>query len=134
MAILDSKIGLCYKSFKSYLRKHQNFPPSENALTPTATEEDRAAARYDDGLNVAVLNRVIFFTKHGRIGLGPRSTSLGDTVTVLYGLGFPAVMRNMGEPDKFALRGMSYVHGLMDGQALQVREAMGLKKMIFRII
>lgn len=73
-----------YRCFKRYLQKHQIFPPSENTLEVTATEAERAAARYDDGLNSAALNRAVFYTKHGRIGLGPRHTEPGDRLSLQY--------------------------------------------------
>ena len=85
----------------------------------------------DDAVEFSILgsmisNRRLFITERGYLGLGPADTTLGDRVYVLNGGCSPFVLRR--KPSQFACRsqeqifgmiGVSYVHGIMDGEATQ---------------
>lgn len=69
----------------------------------------------------------LFVTSTGYMGLGPSSTVVGDSVYVLVGGCTPFVLRPAGESDIpsighkqcHQLIGDCYVHGLMDGEAME---------------
>lgn len=63
--------------------------------------------------------RAFFVTVGGRVGLGPRSTQLDDVVVILRGGHTPFVIRSC--KDAFKLLGPAYVHGVMDGEAVESR-------------
>lgn len=57
-------------------------------------------------------------------GICPRDTQVSDTVCILYGCSVPVVLRNstpvVGFKESFELIGECYVHGMMDGEALEL--------------
>jgi hypothetical protein len=61
--------------------------------------------------------RQIFMTKKGYIGLGPDAMRPGDVVCLIFGGRVPYVLRNMGSYWEFI--GECYVHGIMNGEALE---------------
>lgn len=62
------------------------------------------------------INRRFFVTAKGCLGIGPKWTKKGDLVCVLLGGAVPYILRPAGMD--FALVGESYVHGLMEGEAV----------------
>ncbi|KXH32915.1 hypothetical protein CSIM01_07542 [Colletotrichum simmondsii] len=62
-----------------------------------------------------IMNRRLFVTDQGLIGLAKLSAPVGDEVWVLAGGRVPYVMRPVEDTKKFSLVGDAYVHGLMDG-------------------
>ncbi|KAG4436581.1 hypothetical protein IFR05_007935 [Cadophora sp. M221] len=66
-------------------------------------------------------NRVIFFTKRGYIGIGPRKMEPGDTLCTLFGADVPFILYPASEDsEKFKIRGECYVDGIMDGELFNV--------------
>jgi len=64
-----------------------------------------------------LMERSIFRTQEGYLGLGPYITQPGDLVCVLFGLNVPYVLRAVNEG--FLLIGECYVHGVMHGEKLE---------------
>lgn len=62
-------------------------------------------------------HRRLFTTTKGYIGLGPRPTQGGDILCVLFGCPVPFVLQPSGE--RYRLVGECYVHGVMQGEAIQ---------------
>ncbi|EXF84170.1 hypothetical protein CFIO01_05673 [Colletotrichum fioriniae PJ7] len=62
-----------------------------------------------------IMNRRLFVTNEGYIGLAKLSARVGDEVWVLAGGRVPYVMRPIEDGNRFSLVGDAYVHGLMDG-------------------
>ncbi|KEY75047.1 hypothetical protein S7711_09654 [Stachybotrys chartarum IBT 7711] len=62
-------------------------------------------------------NRKFIVTLEGRMGIGPTGTQPGDLIFVLFGGGVPYVLRM--KESGFLLVGESYIHGVMDGEAVQ---------------
>lgn len=60
--------------------------------------------------------RTFFYTKSGRMGLGPLSLQPGDQVAIFSG-GRPAYLLREQE-EYFELVGDGYVHGLMNGEGV----------------
>ncbi|KAI2468564.1 heterokaryon incompatibility protein-domain-containing protein [Annulohypoxylon bovei var. microspora] len=58
-----------------------------------------------------------FITTSGKMGIGPSSTLVGDRVAVILGGGVPYILR--AEGSSYVFVGESFVHGLMDGEAIR---------------
>ena len=61
-------------------------------------------------------------TKQGRIGLVPRGALKGDSIAVFMGADVPFVLRAT-DTEEYELIGECYVHGIMNGEAFDGREA-----------
>lgn len=61
--------------------------------------------------------RTLVLTKKGYLGLRPTRARKGDLVCVFYGCSVAVVIRKYGRNHRFV--GESYVHGLMNGAAVQ---------------
>lgn len=68
-------------------------------------------------------NKSFFVTHRGRMGVGVRGAKKGDIVMIARGSQVPYVVRRVGN-GTFRFVGEAYVHGVMDGEA--VDEAAGL--------
>ncbi|KAH7063939.1 heterokaryon incompatibility protein-domain-containing protein [Paraphoma chrysanthemicola] len=72
-------------------------------------------------------NHAFFITLSGYIGIGPARTQPGDEVWIFHGGKVPFVMRRTGvskaieRQETLNLVGDAYVHGIMDGQAMEVK-------------
>jgi hypothetical protein len=68
-------------------------------------------------------------TERGYIGMVPQRSQTGDSIHLIFGLETPYVLRPLCEeggeqsPERFELVGASYVHGIMDGEALDLEYA-----------
>jgi hypothetical protein len=60
-------------------------------------------------------------TERGYIDVVPQLSKVGDIVCLIHGLQVPYVLRKFGE--KFRLVGDSYIHGIMNGEGLQLTYA-----------
>jgi hypothetical protein len=77
----------------------------------------------DVDLQVAATLRLIYLrrlmvSEKGYIGLVPRCAQQGDMICVLFGCSFPVIIRKWNDHHVFI--GDSYVHGIMDGQAIKM--------------
>ncbi|KAI0543566.1 HET domain-containing protein [Xylaria curta] len=63
------------------------------------------------------LGRKFIVTLAGRMGIGPTGTKPGDLVFVIFGGGVPYILRK--QESGFLFVGESYIHGLMDGEAVK---------------
>ncbi|CZT19403.1 uncharacterized protein RCC_05253 [Ramularia collo-cygni] len=70
--------------------------------------------------NVALLDRVMFRTEEGRMGIGPSGVKPGDEIFVLGGGSAPFVLRRVDDADFLGYRlvGHAYVHGIMNGEVV----------------
>ncbi|PVH88545.1 HET-domain-containing protein [Cadophora sp. DSE1049] len=71
-------------------------------------------------------NRRLFITDDGHVGLAPIRVKLGDQVCILYGCSVPLVLRE--EHGVVKLVGEAYVHGLMEGKAVNLAREGTLKE------
>lgn len=77
---------------------------------------------FNDLVHVSCSGTRIMRTRSGFIGTVPRTTKKGDVVCVLYGGQTPFVLRpSESRPGMYRLIGDTYVHGLMEGEALSMR-------------
>jgi hypothetical protein len=115
---------------------HQPHPPGEPTLTESAPEWDvvspavRALAARGDAFKwsheATLVSRYRKFavTRSGMFLIGPDTMAVGDVVVVLHGGRTPFLLRpKKGEGEdggeQWALVGECYVHGLMNGEALE---------------
>ena len=88
-----------------------------NTLHPNAreaylqSEECRLMAELAIVTNI---NRTLVLTERGLIGTASDSAEADDVIILFAGSRVPCVLRQQGE--KFAFRGMAYIHGVMDGE------------------
>jgi hypothetical protein len=69
-------------------------------------------------IDVTVSKRQFIITRHGLMGMASGGVQQGDLVTVLLGADMPYVLRPPREAGSWKLIGESYVHGMMNGEAL----------------
>ncbi|KAI6847764.1 hypothetical protein KC332_g3981 [Hortaea werneckii] len=75
--------------------------------------------------------RVMFVTSTGFLGLAPHGAREGDLVFVVRGIDVPLVLRTNGDDDgSYELIGESYVQGVMEGEALLMRELVALEVVV----
>ena len=85
---------------------------------------------FNDLVHMSCNGTRIMRTSRGFIGTVPRNTKKGDVVCVLYGGQTPFILRpSDSRPGMFRLIGDGYVHGLMQGEAMN----MDLKEQKFEI-
>jgi hypothetical protein len=83
------------------------------SVLPTMTVLD--AARLE--LTQFALGRRFFITRNGYFGLGPQAARQGDRVVVLLGVDVPLVLRRVDKTHHVV--GEAYVHGIMNGEAVE---------------
>jgi hypothetical protein len=111
-----------YEIWRSYVEETGHWPSSLGNLgltQRTITDMTRVAAEYDLAFENACHHRSIFITKQGRLGIGPQTMREGDTVAILYGCQWPVILRSLQHLDEFEVHGVSYIHGVMYGEALE---------------
>jgi hypothetical protein len=119
-----------YRAYKQHLTAYQKFPSVDDA----STDQERLAGRFGSMSNAA-MNRAVFSTEDGHIGLGPQITKSGDLLVILYGSQYPAVLRPHHEDkDCFFFVGLAYVYGIMNGEAVREYKARGVEDTLFCII
>jgi len=75
--------------------------------------------RFELAVRDALLNRQFFFiTSDSRMGLGLDDVREGDLIALFLGAQVPFVVREVAS-DVYILVGECYVHGIMDGEAMQ---------------
>lgn len=108
--------------------------PSENPDVRALSEQEAGIVlakrnklvRMKDCIGVATADRVLCVTERGYLGLVPSASKSGDTVAVLFGGYTPFVLREWEEPAlgsmdngrRWQVVGECYIHGFMDGEAL----------------
>jgi len=91
------------------------------------------AVKYYDAFLDACYNRCIFTTAGGRLGIGPKAMETGDLVAALWGCQWPVVLRQRSQKEEYAVIGVSYVHGIMHGEAVEKHEATGKESTVFHL-
>jgi hypothetical protein len=94
---------------------------------------------YEYSAHEMTKGRKYFTTSNGYMGLGPNTLQSGDIVCIPYGCKVPHVVRvvpetNLPEEKSYRLVGECYVHGIMDGEAIEHRDEWCLAEETFNII
>ncbi len=79
-------------------------------------------------MNKDIMNHSFLMTDDGRMGSGPLGAAEGDWVVVLNGMRIPVVLREVptrilaGDSNDscYQFVGTAYVHGVMDGEAVDI--------------
>jgi len=96
--------------------------------TPMTLEQEDKLKGINVSVQTATTGRVFFITEQGYMGLGPAHVEIGDDVAVLAGGHTPFILRptqekeidrDYGVQQCYKLIGDCYVHGLMDGEAVE---------------
>jgi hypothetical protein len=106
-----------------------------DAIAPSLckmAEKTGAKDEWSRAANGASRNRIFARTKKGYYVLGPKVMKEGDVVCVLYGGKMPFVLRPWGH--YFLLVGECYVHGLMNGEAMDMLERKDLAEEVFDLV
>jgi hypothetical protein len=69
---------------------------------------------------IASISRKMITTSEGHLGLAPEEVQEDDVVAILYGCNFPVILRACGH--RYTIIGESYIHGIMDGEIVEVWE------------
>jgi hypothetical protein len=104
---------------------------SDSARIKKGFDFERAVSMRDVSLVEKCMKRRFFVTGTGSVGIGPRCMQPGDVVTVLRGGQSPFILRKTGY--RYWLLGETYVHGVMDGEAVQIHKARGRSEEIFHV-
>ena len=76
---------------------------------------------FGTSVNQATQGHSFISTTEGRIGLVPEEAQAGDLICVLYNVSTPLILRPRAYDKRLhELIGESYIHGLMDGETLQM--------------
>jgi len=87
-------------------------------LKPAASEHEEGSLVFAGQYEAFTRGRVFFTTTNNYMGLAPVGSMPGDAICVVQGCSIPLVMRPKG--DHWILIGESYVHGIMDGEAMDM--------------
>jgi hypothetical protein len=90
---VDERDVAAFKYFCQYLTQHTSVPFEPHEIDKTLDNITRAATLYWHNLRQACLDRRLFTTSDGRLGIGPKSMRQGDIVDVIYGGITPYVLR-----------------------------------------
>lgn len=79
-----------------------------------------------------------FTTTSGHMGMGVKNTQVGDRICVLFGGQTPFILRRLGSSsesgeNRYMFVSESYVHGVMDGEAMEQLEQGKYTKEVFEI-
>ncbi|RYP81054.1 hypothetical protein DL769_002163 [Monosporascus sp. CRB-8-3] len=130
-----SRTGLPHSTADSTLRipvvgRPGSRAPSPHRLPVQETgpdeEEKLTYVAVDFAVTSATLNRRLFFTKKGYMGLGPATMKAGDVAYVFAGGHMPFIIRHakervvpkVGRRVCYELIGDCYIHGIMDGEVM----------------
>ena len=69
-----------------------------------------------------IWGRRLATVRQGYEVLGPRSCEVGDLVCILYGCSVPVILRPRSDGAGHTFIGECYVHGMMDGEAILLKE------------
>ena len=129
----ESDIAETARACWDFLEQQRQVPSYNSQLiNEKADPATRAASRYIWASVTAFDHRLFFTTVSGYIGLGPKVMREDDVVVILSGGEWPFILRPCGAAYQFI--GQSYVHGIMDGEAVYRNEEKGGKDMVFDLI
>lgn len=121
-----------FVAFKQLVQEENRLPFVGPDIPPSATDSERAASVFWQALRWACPNRKVFSTASGYIGLGPSGLESGDMLVVLYGLAFPAILRPL-QNGEHRFIGVTYVNGIMHGEAVRKHIEEGVEDLVFNL-
>jgi len=121
-----------FNAYLSYVSRTELQPPEHGLLPEAASDELRQASIFYTKFSRAWLNLIPFFTTSGRAGIGRKLAKSGDIVVVFFGMDHPVLLRAHGEYYRHI--GDTYVHGIMDGEAVREHRAAGKASTTFSLV
>ncbi|KAI7366880.1 hypothetical protein KC354_g3817 [Hortaea werneckii] len=122
-----------YVDWLKYLRRENYWPPHWTTVDESEAATLKNASRYDSAFWGVCMNRVLFVTASGRLGVGPQTLKENDLVSILYGCRYPVILRQRPNSDGHELIGVAYVEGIMFGEAVEEAEARGIEDVTFHL-
>lgn len=98
---------------------HEALKNKDLTLVNAQTLIGAGLSDYCQQLQVIAQSRRPLLASGGFLGIGPRETEPGDLVFILLGAGVPYILRRHSQDGKLQLIGEAYVHGIMDGEAME---------------
>lgn len=117
-------LEVCYHVFASTLRLTLPYLPLDDLLMESLDAEvdippeDRESF-LDSHFGSRMMGRCFLRTEEGRIGMGTGFMAPGDIVVVPLGCSTPILLRETGVRGEYLFVGDVYIHGYMDGKAVQ---------------
>jgi hypothetical protein len=116
---------------------HESEKASEPANIPEEshhlTHRSRERMRWREKLQNSILHKRFFVTERGFIGVAPSNVKVGDMVCVFFGGHVPFGLRAVEGSECFELVEEIYLHGFMDGKAVDMAHKGELEERYFRI-
>lgn len=122
---VESEVTAAYEAWLAYLENTHEWPPDYKDFRHWPADRQaglHSIVAFDESFYSANLNRCVFVSSHGRCGIGPAQVQVSDIVAVLHGCRWPIVLRPIEQPDEYRVIGVSYVHGVMYGEAVSMFE------------
>jgi len=118
------------KEFENWLLEHKQcdlvVPPNE----AFGLNAHSIFLKFKQRLYVTLTNSpTLIVTESGLLGLARGSVAPGDRVCILLGCSVPTILRQVPniEREEYILIGESYIHGMMDGEAIDKLDKEGYK-------
>ena len=108
-----------FAAFQTYLRVSEQGMNYNDHLS--SAQKDHNEAFYN-AVTKACWGRKFFNTSEGRIGVGPGNIQTGDKICVFRTCRMPLIFRKEPLNGFYETLGPAYVHGLMDGEALEMEK------------
>lgn len=87
---------------------------------------DEGVAAFRTAFTITCHARCFFRTDAGYLGVGPHALQVGDAVKIIYGCSLPLILRrSTTHTGGFQLLGVSYVHGIMNGEVVDQHKESG---------
>ncbi|KAF2161879.1 hypothetical protein M409DRAFT_58660 [Zasmidium cellare ATCC 36951] len=84
----------------------------------SSTLVNAGMASFAEAMQVVGHGRRTFSTSTGKLGCGPQEIQVGDVIVIVTGAQVPCVVRKRTDIDRYLMLGEAYVHGYMDGEAV----------------
>ena len=82
----------------------------------------RIVFNFLDRVQSMIWGRRLATLDQGYVVLGPRSCEEGDLICILHGCSVPVILRHIDTREKYKCIGECYVHSMMDGEAIILKE------------
>jgi hypothetical protein len=127
---VTSDIVANYEAFCACRNKTRKLPEWVSD-TESENEDIRRARRFMQVIANPCWRRKLFITASGRVGLGPQTMVIGDVAVIMFGGRTPFILRPLRE--EYELVGQCYIHGIMNGEAMDAHQESEDEDVIFRI-
>jgi hypothetical protein len=125
------------RAFKYCLLLRDSGDINTNRIIDMMPPESSLIIDFLQRVQSVIWNRKFFVSSNNNyIGLAPQVAQVGDLICILYGCTVPVLLRRQEDIDGkeyFQVVGESYVHRMMDGEALAIRKATGIGEENFEL-